>query len=75
MSELPESPIPFDSKAPGVVECTCEFCGRKYWIDPNQFALAHEMPFCPEFQAMDILSFMIENRKIKEAKAARRPSA
>lgn len=70
--ELPESPIDFDSKAPGVVECRCEFCGRLYWIDPKQCALAHEMPFCAEFRAMDVLSFMVENRKIKETKLASR---
>ena len=75
MSDLPESPIKFDSSAPGVVECRCEYCGKLYWIDVPQLALAHEMPHCPEFHAMDILTFMTENRKIKEAKAASRPSS
>jgi hypothetical protein len=68
MSNLPESPIKFDSGAPGVIESRCEFCGKTYWIDPAQLALAHESPHCPEFHALDVITFMVENRKRKEAK-------
>lgn len=75
MSGENQAPIRFDTEAAHVVACKCEFCGRPYWIDTQQYALAHEMPYCAEFQAMDVITFMSENNKIKMRKQSGRPSA
>ena len=61
-----------DLEAPGIVSSHCEFCGRKYYIDPDGGRVMHELPMCPEFEAMDPMSFIVENRKIKETKLASR---
>lgn len=60
-----------DLEAEGVVRCTCEFCGKVYWLDPNTCSVIHEMDPCAEFTVMEPLDFTVENRKIKERKVAR----
>ncbi len=55
-----------DLEAPGVVSSHCEFCGQTYYIDPNQGLLMHELPMCPEFEVMDPMSFVVQNREIKQ---------
>lgn len=57
-----------DLGAPDVVGATCEFCKLKYWILPSQGAVAHELPYCAEFQGLDALDYLRSNRKIKEGK-------
>lgn len=65
----------FDSRGPGVTEHDCSFCRRKFWIDVPNLRLAHEAPHCAEFEVMDVITFMRENRLIKErALAERKPS-
>lgn len=54
-----------------MLKSNCEFCGRRYWIDSVDFGVLHELPFCPEFGAMDPLTFVSQNNRIKERKAVR----
>lgn len=58
----------FDPNDPNVVRSSCEFCGKAYYLDTNRYALIHDMPYCAEFDAMDVLAFARENRRIKEAR-------
>jgi hypothetical protein len=32
----------------------------------------HELPMCPQFQAYDVIEFIVENRKIKQARAQKK---
>lgn len=70
--DLPEWPDGFDTEGPGVIKCSCEFCGRDYFIDTVNIALAHDLPMCPEFRAMEVVDFMRENNR---RKMARKPQA
>lgn len=51
-----------------MIESVCEFCKLKFWIDVRTYSLVHEIPYCPEFAAMDVIDFMVKNREIKESK-------
>jgi hypothetical protein len=64
-----------DLDAPGIVESSCEFCGKRYWIDPDRCTTMHEAPGCATFDALDALQFVIENNKIKLKRAKNRPQA
>ncbi len=68
MSDDEEPKLTFDPEGPGVVKSSCEFCGQTYYIDPENYQIAHELPMCPEFEAIEPLEFVIKNRKLKEAK-------
>lgn len=59
-----------DLNAPDIVKSSCEFCGQTYYIDPVGYTVMHDLPTCPNFDAMDVLEFVIDNRKIKQAKIA-----
>jgi len=59
-----------DLEAPDVAESTCEFCKKKYWILPSQGAVAHELPYCLEFQTMEVLDYVRTNRETKEQRRA-----
>lgn len=66
-AELPEAPFEpeWDSRHP------CEFCGREYMIDVVHHAVGHEMPYCAEFAAMDVIEFLRANNQRKLAKVPR----
>jgi hypothetical protein len=64
-----------DLDAPGITQSSCEFCGRDYWIDANRYTAMHEHPGCATFDALDALSFVAENNKIKQKKLKNRPRA
>jgi hypothetical protein len=64
-----------DLDDPGITESRCEFCGNRYWIDSDKCTTMHEHPSCSVFDALDALSFVVENNKIKEKKRKNRPQA
>lgn len=64
MKELPQ----VDLSDPNLVQSSCEFCGRRYYADPVDCRLMHDHPACPEFLALDVIAFMVENNKIKLAR-------
>ena len=70
MSDRPPETV--DTCAEDAVSSHCEYCGRRYWILPSQECVAHDVPYCPEFEAMDVLEFLRSNREIKQE---RRPRA
>ena len=61
--------------APGIVEANCEFCDRRYWVDSNKCTAMHELPGCAMFDALDALSFVVENNKAKTKKLKNRAQA
>ena len=65
MTKDPKVVIPVDLQAPGAVECICEFCKLKFWILPSISSVAHDLPYCPEFELMDPIAFVKENNAIK----------
>lgn len=60
-----------DLGAEGVIEQTCQFCGRRFYIMVNERQLAHDEPPCPEYLGFEIIDFMRFNRERAETKAAR----
>lgn len=54
----------------GAVSFPCGFCGGTvYPSDPDapppRF-LIHSMPFCPQFEQMDAVAFLVGSRKAQE---------
>jgi hypothetical protein len=45
---------------------TCEFCKKGFWIDLDEGHLMHETPHCAEFEVLEPLQYMRENRTIKQ---------
>ena len=57
-----------DLNKPWITQSTCEFCKLDIWVDTLEYALVHALPYCAEFEAMDVVSFLIENNKLKRAR-------
>ena len=65
-TKLPE----VDLSGPNTLQLKCEFCGLDFWVDQADPKIMHELPMCNEFEFMDPIQYMIENRKRKQARKA-----
>lgn len=58
-----------------LITTQCAFCGK--WVhliefEDESYGTAHDAPECAEFTAMEPLSFLRENRRILEARDAKK---
>ena len=63
--------VEVDLTAPDVVPGVCQFCGQDMWILVSMSAVGHGLPYCAEFQAMEPVTYLQENRKLRERRTVR----